>query len=280
MPKGALASSYSIVGIMSLSQYADTVRASMAGNSGNSSQALISSAGLSPSASWAVTLVGTWYPVVQSDYPAFGVCVSTSNTSGTGTVYTITVSSNGSTPYLHQEAYTPGQGRTVNNNETSGAPTVQMAFGTGRVHLRLLCDTVNLHFQVSSDGFNWTDWNTTACPSGLSYYGFMMGSSGGGADYGVALIHSNNLITPITYNITAATNASPSVVTIGAHSIQPGDIVAIQGVVGATGLNSGTGNGTGGGGTLVTAVTSTTITTSINTPGAYSSGGIVTLLSR
>jgi hypothetical protein len=76
-------------------------------------------------------------------------------------------------------------------------------------------------------------------------------------------------------------NGVPVVLTIGTHIIQDGDIVSVQGMTGNTAANSSNGDGTFAGGTVVTAVDSTTITLgSITGNGTWAGGGVVTLLSR
>lgn len=76
-------------------------------------------------------------------------------------------------------------------------------------------------------------------------------------------------------SITAATNASPSVVTVTAHGLSNGQAVNISGVVGATGLN---------GTWLLANVTANTFTLTdiagvpVNTPGVWASGGSLILL--
>ena len=264
---------------VSLVPYGDTLRFTCGDFSSNSVQALVPSSQLSNTGSWAVTGVASWMPAFGQDYPGIDVCVAGGTTVGSSTTYGMGVAVNGAGVYYHVEYFTVGGSRSSLIAEASGAPIITM-FGNGKVRFRLVNDTVNLHYQISNDGFNWSDWWTGTCPTGLTHYGVMMGSSGGSVDYGKSLIHSLRLTTPITYNITGATNASPSVITIGPHSIVPGDIVAIQRSAGNTGINTSTGQGDLAAGVLVKSVTATTITTTANGNGTWTSGGIVTLLTR
>ena len=165
------------------------------------------------------------------------------------------------------------------------------------MHMRILNDGVCAHFQVSPEGLNWIDSGTSlnggtapALPtSGLAYYGFALGNDiNGNLSYNQALIYQNKLSIPAQYTITAATgNATPVVLTIGSHSITPGDLVSVHGMVGNTAANNtgfgvGTNIGASGAASIVTAVNSSTTITigAITGNGTWTSGGTVTLLSR
>lgn len=292
LPKGAAASSYTLIATsngcgggstIGLTQFGDSIRA-LSTSSGSCTQpALIASGALGGSSAWAVNLVATWMPQqLSGQSPMLGIVVATGTTSGTstGTFYGIQGYTNDNTVQL-----VANNGTTLgSNNGTQLFTSIPGNFwyGTGRVHFRLLADGTELHYQISSDGINWLDVYSAATPSSLTDYGFFMGaiSSGGTTNYGQSIIHSNNISTPTQYSVTAATNATPSVITIGTHTIVPGDLVAIHGTVGNTGINTTAGAGTLGGALIVTAVGSTTITTTAGGNGAWVSGGTVTLLSR
>ena len=285
MPAPPAASNFTITPANSLSitNYADALRVLNATNNSNTNCALIPASGqLNPTAAWTVTLVATFLPITNSDYPDFGVGVSNGTTSGTSTIYGLSVATNGYSPYIHQEVYTIGGGRSQNNNEQSPA-SPWFSFGNGRIHLRILNDTYAMRYQVSNDGFNWLDWYSTSSVSGLTDYGIWMAAAGGSVNYSQVLVYSLALGTPTQYNVTGATNASPSVITIGTHSILPGDLVSVTGSNGNTGINTsqyGTGNGVQSA-AVVASVTSTTITLNgYNGNGTWTSGGVVTLLSR
>lgn len=80
-------------------------------------------------------------------------------------------------------------------------------------------------------------------------------------------LNRDSEITATTYSVTAASNAAPIVVTIGTHTLVPGDTVVVAGVGGNTAAN---------GTWTIVAVTSTTITLGGSAGnGAYTSGGTV-----
>lgn len=279
LPAGASASSYTIVGSISLIQLGSTVRAATLSNSSLSAVCLIPST-LSQTASWGVTLVFNLnFDQFVASGPILGVIVTNGTSSGTSVARALYPYQNSNGMGIEAAQFTLGASRT-----TLYSPGTQQTIAwinTGRVHLRLLADGSNLHYQVSSDGFHWVDHFTEATATNYTNYGFVLGTTfTGNSSWAQALIYENNLFTPTQYSITGATNASPSVITIGTHSIYPGDVVAIHGSLGNTSINTGTGNGSLAGGVIVTATTSTTITTTANGNGTWTSGGVVTLLSR
>jgi hypothetical protein len=286
-PAPATAGSYTVVpsASISLTNFADAIRAlQSAANSGNNNAALIASGSLGATAAWTVTLVASVNPVVAT-FPDFGVCVSNGTTSGTSVAYAMSLAGGSSgTPfdsviYMHAVEVTLGTTtRNTNNNEQS---PVNAWTNTQRQHLRLLNDGTALHFQWSNDGFNWQDWYSQASVSGLTNYGFYFGGGTGSNNYNQANIYSNSLTTPTQFTVTAATNASPSVMTIGTHSILPGDLVAIHGALGNTGINTTSTGNANAASAIVTAVTGTTVTTTLNGNGTYTaSSATLTLLSR
>ena len=285
MPAGVTAGSYTTVGSINLVQYADAVRATTYSNSTNSAVALASQS-LGQTASWAVTLVATHnFLQYVSAGPCVGICVATGVASGSSVARALY-------PYINQggvgveaSGFTLGSNRTTLYSPATSFSANTTEFGpylggTGRIHLRLLNDGSVLHYQFSTDGFHWMDFFSESTATSYSYYGFTLGTTNSGSSYAQALIYENTTSTPTQYTVTGATNASPSVITIGTHSLQPGDVVSVHGSVGNTGINTASGNGSLGGGNLVTAVGATTITTTANGNGAWSSGGVVTLLSR
>jgi hypothetical protein len=291
MPAPAAASSYTVAGPatanLSLTQWADTIRVTSISNSGVGCVAVAANSNLGATQSWGVTLVATLNPFQNATNGSeFGIALTNGTTSGTSTgrVFDFIHGITGNTTNIGFEidSFTVGTGRS-GSGITSSLGYPLFIGGTGRIHMRALADGANIHYQISTDGFHWMDVYSEATPSGFTNYGFMLGYDNTGANsgsYAQALVYENNVITPTQYNITAATNGSPSVITIGTHSIQAGDVVSIHGVVGATGLNTGTGSGSLAGGVIVTAITSTTISTTVNTPGVWSSGGVVTIISR
>jgi hypothetical protein len=292
MPSTVTAAQYTTVGNLNLVQYADSIRAISTSQTSIANCALtqqnIGSAGypasLAANVSWKITLTASFnYPLVT--YGEVGVMVSNGITSGTSVAYGIWFSSWGANaPYVLQGEFTVGGNRVGTPSQNN---VFNMLYGTGKFHFRLLNDgyASHLHYQSSSDGFNWYDFLSIATPAptnGFTYYGFFIGDEySGGQGHCMALIHSNNLSIPTQYSVTSATGSSvPVVLTIGSHIIQPGDIVSVIGMLGNTAANCGYGAGSFAGGLIVTAISSTTITLgTVTGNGTWSSGGVVVLLS-
>lgn len=271
---------YTVTGSLSLTYFADSIRALATTNTAGCYTALTAGT-LTQTSQWYVSLSGSYLPYSNVAYPQIGVCVSTGTTTS-ATAYALAIDvyggSGSNLPYCLVNTFHPSETRLT--DPLAEQMQAFTWFNSNLFNFRLLNDGTNLHYQVSIDNFNWTDVFSSSTPSSLTDYGFYLGSDGGSYAYGMANIYSNVLGTPSTYTVTAATNASPSVVTIGSHSILPGDVVAIHGMLGNTGPNTSNGTGSLAGGNLVTAVTSTTITTTANGNGAWTSGGVVTVLSR
>jgi hypothetical protein len=163
---------------------------------------------------------------------------------------------------------------TVNNGLASSA---------GLIYTRLLNDGTALHHQFSLDGVYWWDIETIASPASLAYYGFLIGNTSTGGGFCQASIYRNSLAAVSQMTVTGATNASPIVIaTSTPHGYMSGDMVAVHGLVGNTGGNSGTsGTNYNSGGWLIKVVDTThfaLISSSGN--GTWTSGGVCTLLSR
>jgi hypothetical protein len=287
IPKPPGVSTYTVVGNMGIQSYGDSIRAMYTSTSSiTNAAALTPSAALGASALWKVTMVATILLQFDQQYPELGVCVSNGTTSGTSVSYVASFSAQDySGANVQAEEMIIG---TTTRNALIGGVNYEgwlpwHTWGTGRAHLRLLNDGAVLHYQVGNDGFNWYDFMSTATPTpsgGFTNYGFSMQNGQGSApNYLQSLIHENTLGTPVSYTVTGYTNASPSVITIGTHSIQAGDIVSINGA--ANGLNTSTSTGAGpfNSGVIVTSVTSSTITTTQNTTGTGATGTVI-LLSR
>lgn len=288
LPAPAAATSYTTVGNISLSQNADTIRALCTSNASSQSGAGLISQTLSSSSPWSITLVfaANLAIVTNGADGTIGVIVTNGTVNGTSTCYGIWLITSNASPGLGWISSAQSGGTSTLGGTYTGAPSINYSgsvicpIGTGKVHFRLLADGTNLHYQYSQDGFQWADVASVATPSGLTDYGFTLGNYGGAVGgYSQALIFENAYNSaPLQYTITNNTAANPSVVTIGTHTIQAGDIVAIHGAT--TNLNSGTGNLALAGGWLVTAIGSTTITVSVTSTPAAGSAGTVTLLSR
>jgi hypothetical protein len=296
LSKPAAKGNYTLNGsTMSLQYYGDSIRALFLSTSSTSNTtALVPSGVLGTTSLWTVNLTATILTQYDVHFFDFGVGVANSSV-----IYGIAFSANYTSPsnfetYIHMEEITMGGTRVGSPIQEIG-PVVYFpwyTWGTGPLHLRVLNDGVVLHYQVSNDGINWYDLGSQTTPTpagGFTNYGFWMGSgestspTGG---YTQALIYSNALTTPFNYPISTFSAASPTVISIGPHAIQVGDIVSITGTTGNspsppinTGISTNPALGEFNAGVLVTAVTSNTISTTINSANG-GIGGTVILLSR
>jgi hypothetical protein len=260
----------------------NSISAMMGTNTQANTGCALASGSLGSSSSWRVKLLCTFNPLLNVQYPTIGVCVSAGVTLNTSHVYGLGLWVNSSIPGLHVLDFAAGGSRNSSTNEV-GAQTILMGSGTGRLHLGLLADGTNLHYQWSPDGYHWQDWYSAATPSSLDHYGFFLGNdfAGGGNAWASGMIHSNILTTVTQYSITAVTTgaAGTNKLTIGTHSLRVGDWVAIHGESGSTNVNTSSGNFFAGA-VLVVGVTSTQISINTTVGGTHTSGGTVTLLTR
>lgn len=287
-PAPASASSYTGVGTISLTNYADVIRSSIYANPNDTVYAALIAGSLTSTATWVVNLVASFTAQQGLQYPEFGVLVTNGTTSGTSVGYSCFLADTGAVLGQCAGTFTIGGGRISLYTGTVNQIT-QMIGGNGLVHLRLLNDGTNLHYQVSNDGFHWVDIWLDAAHSGLTNYGFWHGSeasaSGG---YSQALVYANYLttITVPQATITAATNASPIVITTSSnHNFLSADLISINGVGGNTNANSGSGVAGGPGinqSSWTIQVLSPTTFSLIGSTGnsSYTSGGTATLVGR
>jgi hypothetical protein len=223
--------------------------------------------------------------------PTVAVMVATGTTIG-ATAYSTSWNTSGTgAPFTVAEELTlnaNGWGRTTTIADFQGW---NQLYGTSRVHMRLLNDGMFLHLQYSANGFDWSDWNAQLSPENFSWYGFWIGSETniGSNAWVEVVVSTQTLAIPQQYAVTASTGAGvPVVVTIGPHTILPGDMVSVYGMTGNTAANSSVPPGSYTGCTLVTAVTATTITLgqqangggTITGNGTWTGGGTITLLTR
>lgn len=288
--------SYTSVGSIGATQQGSAIAAAMYANgSATVGWLLTPSANLGSSSTWIVELTATASGFYLTQYPSIGLSVANGTISGTSTGYSMNVWQNGSGGFtgLHMLQDTIGGARVSSNNEVS---TNLAAFfngmGDGKLHLRILADGTNAHFQIGNDGFYWWDWYTLATPSSLTHYGFQLGNDAatGGNSYIRAIVYKNEQkslnVSQATVSTTTGNGVSPIVVTTtAAHNFNDGDCVAIHGVGGNTNANTGTGAGQttvcGSGADLIH-VTASNQFQLVGTTGngAYTSGGIATVVSR
>ena len=192
---------------------------------------------------------------------------------------------NAGTVGFHQLVFAIGAARSSVANEQ----TVPVAYGSNRIHLRLLNDGTELHYQYSNMGAGgpWEDWYSELSPSGLDHYGFLFGNEyNAGNSYNQAIVFENNLSTALTrQSVTGATgNGVTVVVTVAVVSgFDVGDTVSVHGMVGNTTANTTNGNGAFAGGNLVTAidrVNNKLTFGGVTGNGAWTSGGVITNLSK
>ena len=295
LPSTVTAAQYTLVGALSLVQFADSIRAAFASNTTSKAACALTQqnigsggfpANLNATTPWMVTVAATaiWYIGYAS--PTIGAIVTNGVTDNTSVGYAASWEMTGNlTPTFRASEITVDGVQVTNYVSSQGLP-----IGTGRLHSRIVNDGVLLHFQASGDGMNWSDVVSENTPAGLTWYGFNMGSTNNNTGaWSIALVSSNNLGIPTRYNVSAMSGGfgNPTV-TIGAHTIQPGDQISLQGALPLVSMpNTAAGTGLGGiantGATIVTAVSATTITFIGQAPGGtgtYAGGGVITLLSR
>jgi hypothetical protein len=289
MPKGPGVGSYTSAGNISLQAYGDAIRALTKTSAASNGACALVSQSLSASAAWSVTLCATWMGQPGGTFPEIGCVITNGNTVGTSVAHGLTIFVNGTTSgqgfgTFWQAGFTVGGARTGAQDNLTDVYAPYM-FGTGRLHMRLLNDGVNLHSQLSSDGFNWQDWYTIATPFSPTFYGFYLGNTEASStgSYVQAVVYENLLNQSITQaTVTACTGSGVAVEVTVANTgaFQAGDLVAVHGMAGNTAANTSTGAGPGGS-ILVTAINSTTqMTLNATGNGTWTSGGTITLLSR
>lgn len=288
VPTLGSAGSYTTVGSLSLTNYADFIRAAPYTNANNVASCALKAGSLSNTGTWVVNLVASFLPTFGTTYPEIGPVVTNGTTGGTSVAYApIYYSFNSAQQGIGAVEFTVAGGR-ISALASNNSAYQTVVGGTGLVNLRLLNDATNLHFQASNDGFHWSDFFCQASISGLTNYGFMIGGeAGSGIGYCQGIIYRNDLttLTVPQATITNATNASPIVITTsGNHNFLSGDTVAIHGVTGNTNANSGTSiNNVGSGffAWVVQSLSSNTFSLISSTGNsAYVSGGTATLIGR
>jgi hypothetical protein len=308
-PAGPPAGDYTVVGPLGLYPYADAIRAVVTntqaggGTSGSAvalTQQNLGSAGfptdLNATTIWSVEIGATFTATTSANYPEIGVVVMNGTTAGVSTGWAISFITTASNMLINVSELT-ADGDRVSNPYSSATPGNFFGTVTSRLHLRLVNDGAVLHYQQSADGDNWNDAFAQVSPTGMSWYGFNMGTEvGGAAQYGQAFVSSNSVSIPSTYvasNVTGdAVPVQISFPTPSLPMLTPvvGDVVAVQAVTGNTNANSAnSGAFVGGSGWMVSSVSSAAGTTTIAiTDGhtailgnaAWTGGGNVTLLSR
>jgi hypothetical protein len=186
---------------------------------------------------------------------------------------------------------------TVEGGRVSGAFNEQAGIarpfllGDGRLHLRLLNDGSLLHFQISPDGIVWGDWYAIPSPSGMTNYGFWMGSelNSGNAVCNAMVYECSYGSSLLQAAVTNATNATPIVYSSsGGHPFQSGDWVSISGINGGNANNANTNTANNDQLAASTSSTGYIMTVSGNNYTAqdiagntvYTSGGTATCISR
>jgi Ubiquitin-activating enzyme E1 FCCH domain len=280
---GPAASAYTLNGNLALSQQADTIRATIFSDALQVFSTALIAASLGASATWVVELHALFSNPFGVTFPSIDVIVANGVTTGTSNAWAMGAWAHLSGGLsLHQKQCVVAGAR-VSAGHDAGS-TNCFPWANNYVHLRLLADGVNLHYQASTDGVVWWDWEVAATPT-VSYYGFSLGNDYTSNDSICQALIYRNVLTTLTVaqsTITGVTNvSSPVITTSAAHGLQSGDMVAIHGVVGATGVNTGTGNNFNSGASLVKVLSTTTFTLpNVSAPGGYTSGGTVTLVSR
>lgn len=215
-----------------------------------------------------------------STYPGFGVFISNGVTPLTSYSYfagTYNYSGNAMSfgawfAGMNSQARAYGSGIGTNSAIFNNAP---VGFW------RIVCDGTNYAACYSLNGSNWVVGTAVAKSSGPAilsptHYGITCGCvNGSGLANGTVYTHELASIPQIT--VTGASYSSPSAVltTSGAdHGIYSGDTVSVTGITVASGTNPNTTNA------VATRISATQLSVPVAGTFAYTSGGLVTLLSR
>ena len=296
MPNTVTAVEYTTVGAISLIQVADSIRAAFASNTTSKAACALTQqnigaggypANLNATTPFAVTVVATAVYYLGYASPTIGVIVTDGVTDGVSVGYAASWEMDGNSPAAFRASKITVDGAQITNY----AGTNGMPIGFARAHARIVNDGVLFHFQASPDGALWSDVVSENNVAGLTYYGFNVGSTNNNTGaWSIALVNSNNLSIPTQVAVTACAGGfgSPQLTVGAGHPFQPGDQVSVQGMLPLVSMpNTAAGTGYSGvantGATFIKATTSTTITIDGQCPGgsgAYTGGGVVTLLSR
>jgi hypothetical protein len=292
--KPTVATGYTLIGNLSVNNFADVLRAAPYSVSENVVPCALINAGptgtLAPTGTWITTLTTSMNYPYDMAYPELFCCVSNGTASGVSTAWglgLVPVSSGETNLGLIVSEIFVNAGR---DTSPVGPASVAQAFqaGNGIAHLRLLNDGTNLHYQFSSDGFHWSDFYCAASPAGMINYGFAMGCDASDLPYSQALIYENALktLTATQKTISAATNATPIVLTVNnTTGLYSGDLCSVHNVGGNTNANSGTTTtavGSNSDFAWVIQITGTNTIALIGSSGnsTYTSGGALTLIGR
>lgn len=284
MPKPPLASAYTAAGSVAAYQIGDTVR--MINTLDNTPGCMLATGSLPQSSPWVVTLCATPIFTLSATFPDIAVVVANGVTSGSSQAWGVAMYSSAG-PGAHGFNSVIGTA-TRNSLYYENGTSAVLVGGTGRLNFRLLNDGTGMYFQYSSDGFHYHPAYCLATPSGLTNYGVWLGLEGQatGSSWMQALVYENNLTTLTIgqQTVTACTgNAVPVKVTIASTTgFQVGDRVSVHGMVGNTAANSSTNSGTVTSfSVIITTINSSTqMTLNVTGNGTWSSGGVITLLSR
>ena len=261
------------------------------GYTSDTGSALRSSASLGTSSAWSVAVVCTLSIPTSSSYPWGGVAVADGNTVGSSNVYSFYIYEISGDPGIGYSQHALGGARISAPAFANTQPDI-MVGGSGRYYFRYLNDKTLLHLQISHDGIQWMEWYGVSTPSSLSYYGVTVGndySGATGSEYAQMPVYGITLNTSLTQqNITGATGSGvPIQLTMASTSgFKAGDLVSISGMVGNTAANVSTGAATSSSRVVKSVDSSTQLTLAANSTaaltgnGTWTSGGIITLLSR
>ena len=236
----------------------------------NQESVLLTAASLPASTPWIVEFAGTISPqAFPGNYPGIGVAISNGTVSGTSTVYVNYL-------YFNSNGYTLDSFVIGASGRASSAShdNTQLACGYNLVRLRFLNDGTHINAQFSLDGRHWAQFGSMASAS-FTNFGFFVGSPYelGARDLASYVLRSRTsaLNVPQTA-ITGVTNTSNPLVTSANHGLWTGDLVNINGVGGATGVN--------GQQLRVVVSNANSFYVNVGAPGAYTSGGTVTCSTR
>ena len=275
-----VASGWTVVGSMGLTQFADALLAT--------TQSVVANVALKPIPSftgglWVAELA--WNQSGSSNVPQFplgGPIVTTGTSSGSSLGYCID-------RYMQGPGGWEAKQVTIGTNTQSVlrqvANTNYATDGVSPMRARLFNDGVTLFYQFSSNGVFWRNFWQATLPASITQYGFMAGSAPN-SEYCDMLVLGSRAYAPLSVAVASA-NASGgllTVVTQTPHGLATGMPVSLRGVTTTPGSVNGIfdGNAAAFGNPPLPIVTNPT-TFTVNTGGAnatYVSGGTVYSLSQ
>ena len=285
-------------GIGSMTAYGDVAINSLGGtvfalnktSGGVTSGSALAAGSLSSGSAWSVTTHLSCTNSIAVSYLDCGVTVSAGATAGSSSAWSILRSQDSGYAYMMIVNHTLGGNRLASPVFYNYADSQFLE--TNYMHFRILNDGTITHFQQSTDGILWIDFYGASAISSLDHYGVTIGAeySGSSVGYVQSIVLGLKLSSSLTQQtITGATGSGvPVQVTVASTSgFMAGDLVSVNGMVGNTAANVAAGSFDSPVRLIKSIDSSTQLTlgfanssSALNGNGTWTSGGVITLVSR